>query len=268
MTVKQRSNIWRQLRLGDVTASRFKDVMSNPRPESRWKVERPHAEIKEWWVTSQTNRKGPFAMRILAEAEKKQLDKADREGMISATADSYLNEKLHELLTGQPADLMPGIKQIEWGNDWEASAFEAAIPICRDRFGEELELAENEYAYCEHPTERAIGCSPDGIIGADGLLELKCPYQPGKHVQHIRYLHSGLPSEYKPQVQGSLWVTGRQWYLFASFDGRFPEERQLVSISVQRDDVYIARLAERVIAFRDRVQRVYEELTGVAVAPF
>jgi putative phage-type endonuclease len=59
-----------------------------------------------------------------------------------------------------------------------------------------------------------LGCSPDGLVGDDGLIEIKCP-SPEVHVAYI--LDGGLPDDYRPQVHGQLLVTGRSWCDFLSY---------------------------------------------------
>lgn len=82
--------------------------------------------------------------------------------------------------------------------------------------------------------ELMAGCSPDGLIGDTGGLELKCP----KSATHLSYLRSGrVPSLYLAQITQSLLVTGREWWDFASFDDRFPEPLQLFCVRVNRADV-------------------------------
>lgn len=82
--------------------------------------------------------------------------------------------------------------------------------------------------------ELMAGCSPDGMVGEDGGLELKCP----KSATHLSYLRTGkVPSAYLPQITHSLWITGRAWWDFASFDDRFPEPLQLFCLRVKRSDI-------------------------------
>ena len=65
-----------------------------------------------------------------------------------------------------------------------------------------------------------FGCSPDSLVGDDGVLELKSP----KAETHVRYILDGkLPDEYKPQCHGLLIVTGRQWCDFMSYVPGFPK---------------------------------------------
>jgi len=90
-----------------------------------------------------------------------------------------------------------------------------------------------------------IGCSPDGLVGKDGLIEIKCP----KGTTHKKYVvKDKLPTTYIPQVQGQLWVTNRKWCDFISYR---PEsnERPYWSIRVFRDEGYINQLAVEVNQF-------------------
>jgi len=74
-----------------------------------------------------------------------------------------------------------------------------------------------------------VGASPDGLVGKDGLVEIKCP----KHTTHIQYLmKSKLPSAYKWQIQGQLYVTDRKWCDFVSYHPKLPA----FYIRVERDE--------------------------------
>jgi hypothetical protein len=82
-----------------------------------------------------------------------------------------------------------------------------------------------------------IGCSPDGLIGYDAGLEVKCP-QPETH---LRYLMEGkLPTEYVMQVQGGMFVTGRPKWYFLSYNRQFPA----LFIEVKRDDLLQTFISE------------------------
>lgn len=87
-----------------------------------------------------------------------------------------------------------------------------------------------------------VGCSPDSLIGEDGGLEIKTALG---HIQMERIHRGALPSEHVAQVQGSMWVTGRQWWSFVSYS----PDLDLFHIRVDRDEAYIAKLAEAVTAF-------------------
>jgi hypothetical protein len=95
-----------------------------------------------------------------------------------------------------------------------------------------------------------FGYSPDGIIGDDGLNEIKCPIA----TTHFKYLlDNKMPTDYWQQVQGGLWVSQRKWIDFVSFNSYF-KDKKLFIVRVERDEEYIAKLAElanKVILLRD-----------------
>lgn len=90
-----------------------------------------------------------------------------------------------------------------------------------------------------------VGCSPDGLIGDDGIIEIKCPLS-STHLNYI--IKNKLPSAYVPQIQGQLWVCERQWCDFVSFDPRVAK-RPYWPIRVERDEDYIKRLNDAINQF-------------------
>ncbi len=102
-----------------------------------------------------------------------------------------------------------------------------------------------------------LGCSPDGLIGIDGLVEVKCPF-PSTHVRYI--LENKLPATYKAQVQGQLIVTERKWCDFVSFDPRV-KDRPLWKIRVYRDEEYINMLASAIDDFVAELKELESRLT-------
>ncbi len=89
--------------------------------------------------------------------------------------------------------------------------------------------------------DRRVGCSPDGLIGDDGLLEMKCP----SAAVHVGYLAGDMGIGYQAQVQGQLWLTGRKWVDTVSYHGLMPS----TILRVARDDGYILKLEEAVNQF-------------------
>ena len=189
--------------------------------------------------------------------------KADKEaGKWGGTATTYMKEKRAELITGVPGDTFHS-QPTRWGIEHEEAAREQAIPLIAERFGKTVERPEGRYAFILHPTEANIGCSPDGIIGDDALLELKCPWNPVNHIDAVA--DGEMPEKHIEQVQGSLWITGRRWYVFASFDPRVERSGMdpLFICRVERDEHYIQKvLAPRVILFRDWLANEHARLTG------
>lgn len=89
-----------------------------------------------------------------------------------------------------------------------------------------------------------FGYSPDGLVGNDGLIEIKCP----QATTHLKYLiDDKLPADYVAQVQGGLFISGRKWCDFVSFHPNFKEGRQLFVKRIERDEDFIAKLETNLI---------------------
>lgn len=136
----------------------------------------------------------------------------------------------------------------DWGNANEpfaVAAYEAAQGVY-------VEPA----SFIRHPLIDWVGGSPDGLVAQDGLIEAKCPH---KSHNHLRTVWTGkMPAEHTAQVQGNLWITGREWCDFVSFDPRLPESCQLFVTRVERDAAFIETLGDRVEAFLALVNQILE----------
>ena len=150
-------------------------------------------------------------------------------GTPSSSAESYINDLIAELITGESTPF----HVTEWmqrGTELE--------PFARMNYELETDREVTEVGFCMHDILRC-GVSPDGLIGGDGGIEIKCP----KPSTHVKYLRNGkLPSEYKAQVMGCLWITGREWWDFMSYHPQMPN----LLIRVHRDEEYINQL-ERLV---------------------
>lgn len=149
---------------------------------------------------------------------------------------NYRAELVAERLTGVKDETWTS-SAMQWGIDNE--------PLARLRY--EL-LTENIVEECGFFTHESLmaGASPDGLIGEDGLLEIKCP----NTATHIETLKSQeLPYQYYWQVMGQMWITGREWCDFVSFDPRMPKNAQIFIKTVERDTVAIERLERDVVTF-------------------
>lgn len=111
--------------------------------------------------------------------------------------------------------------------------------------------------FVPHPTIAMTGASPDGCVGTDGMLELKCP----NTATHIDTLLSGtIPDRYIKQMQWQMACCGRAWCDFASYDNRMPERMRLFVKRVPRDDEMIAMLEAEVTAFLAEVDDTVTQL--------
>lgn len=94
-----------------------------------------------------------------------------------------------------------------------------------DAYGFECGVAVESVDYADHPILPRVGCSPDGLVGNDGLVEVKCPSAMAKHLDALQA--GAHADEYRWQLQHQLFVTGREWVDAVSYDPRFPVGLQL-----------------------------------------
>lgn len=128
----------------------------------------------------------------------------------------------------------------------------------RDAYSFERGVAVIEAGYVAHPTLLHIGASPDGLIGDDGLVEIKCPASMQKHLDALRT--GAHADEYRWQLQHQLMVTGRQWVDAVSYDPRYPDGLQLAVKRVARDEKAIAELLDAIRAADPEVDAIVAEL--------
>ncbi len=138
---------------------------------------------------------------------------------------------------------------MQWGVDQEPfarAAYEAHSGVWVDTVG-----------FVQHPTIERAGASPDGLVGLDGLVEIKCP----NTATMIDTLLTGkVPGNYATQMQMQMACTGRAWCDYAVFDSRMPVKAQLFVKRVQRDQKYIDDLNKEIIAFLAEVEISYQFL--------
>jgi len=133
-------------------------------------------------------------------------------------------------------------------------------PEAREAYCFRLDVDVAEAGFVDHPTITMSGASPDGFVGDDGLVEIKCP-QPATHIATL--LGQKVPEKYVTQIQWQLACTGRKWCDFASYDPRFPEAMRLFVQRIERDDAEIRRLEALVIDFLGEVDETVTTLRGL-----
>ena len=155
------------------------------------------------------------------------------------TRRKYLYTLAGERLTGEQAESYTN-EAMERGHALEAEA--------RERYAFQMDAEPQLVGFMRRKVgEHWIGASPDALLGEDGLLEIKTK---APHLQ-LECLDGGrLPPEHVAQVQGQLWVSGRQWADFVSYWPKLP----LFVIRVERDDAYIATLSAEVMAFCEELE--------------
>lgn len=166
-------------------------------------------------------------------------------GADSTQAEAYENQLVAELLVGHPVEVFQGNAHTERGNELEQDAADF-YSMSRNIDLENVGFVVNDMG---------AGCSPDRLIGDDGLLEIKCP---AAHT-HVKYLlGQGVDKAYMPQLQGQMWVTGRKWVDIISYH---PEMKPVI-IRVQRDEAYINALQRGVSRVIANVARKHQQLKG------
>jgi len=169
----------------------------------------------------------------------------------SASRKNYMAELVCERLTGTPSEHFESAA-MKWGTDTEPlarSAYEA-------RTGELVE----EVGFIEHPRIPNFGASPDGLVGADGGLEIKCP-NTATHIEIL--LSGGIDSRYIYQLSTGLACTGRKWWDYVSFDPRLPDNLAYKCVRFYRDDALIAEIESEVIRFLEELDAMTERLKGL-----
>ncbi|MEJ0093302.1 MAG: lambda exonuclease family protein [Methylocella sp.] len=154
-----------------------------------------------------------------------------------ASRANYMGELIAERLTGEPAEKYTNAA-MAWGTEKE--------PEARAAYEMATETWVSEVGFVLHPRIECSGASPDGLVGADGLIEIKAP-NTSTHIETL--LGQNVPSRYVTQIQWQLACTGRAWCDFVSFDPRLPEAMRLFTSRVTRDERLIASLEAEVAAF-------------------
>jgi putative phage-type endonuclease len=167
---------------------------------------------------------------------------------VAASRGNYLAQLVAERLTGQSADTFKS-GAMQHGTETE--------PQARMVYEAETGQIVTEVAMINHPTIEMSGASPDGFVGTDGLVEIKCP-NTSTHIASL--MADKAPSGYIPQMQWQMACTGRAWCDFVSFDPRMPDDMQLFIKRVPRDEVLIAEYEAEVIKFLAEVQETVDKL--------
>ncbi|MEO7222517.1 MAG: lambda exonuclease family protein, partial [Devosia sp.] len=172
----------------------------------------------------------------------------------SASRATYLGQLVSERLTGIPYEGFTSTA-MQWGLDLEAEAvaaysFSADVDVLRGWF-------------VKHPAINLTGATPDGLVGVDGLVEIKCP-NTATHIETV--LTGAIPIKYHQQMHWQMACSGRAWCDFVSYDPRMPEPLRLFVLRVQRDDEQIAELEREVREFLFELDRIVGRLTSIGAA--
>jgi len=169
-----------------------------------------------------------------------------------ASRANYMAQLIAERLTGTVQESYTNAA-MQWGTDTQKFA-NAAHEFYRD-------VAVVEVGFIPHPDIPDSGASPDGLVGVDGLVEIKCP-NTATHIKTL--LSSAIPDEYIKQMAWQMACTGRGWCDFVSFDPRMPESMRLFVKRIERDDKMIAELESEVRTFLSEMEEKINQLKARA----
>lgn len=172
----------------------------------------------------------------------------------SASRKNYMAQLLCERLTGRQEESFTNAA-MQRGIDLE--------PVARANYMLETGEIVQEVGFIDHPTIEYFGASPDGLIGDDGLIEIKCP----NTATHLETLKNRKPdNKYIIQMQVQMACTGRKWCDFVSYDDRLPEDLAYICVRINRDDDHIAEIEKAVSEFLLELKDTIAELHKLAAA--
>lgn len=177
-----------------------------------------------------------------------------KDGKPLAARDKYMRELVFERLAGTHKHSISS-KSLAWGTEIEQFA--------REAYQVDTGNLVTQSPFIVHAKYDFIGASPDGLVDDDpegpGGTESKCPMDEAVHVE--TWL-KGMPDEHIPQVQGGMFVTGRKWWDFISFDPRCKDTPQMMLYvqRIYRDEVYIATLEAGLLKFEAELRVMIQDV--------
>jgi putative phage-type endonuclease len=168
-----------------------------------------------------------------------------------ASRANYAAQLIAERLTGVPAESYVNAA-MQHGTDTE--------PEARNAYEFYHGVSVREVAFVPHPTIPDAGCSPDGLVGDDGMVEIKAP-NTSTHIETL--LSQAIPPKYIPQMQFQMACCERQWVDFVSYDNRMPEHMRLFVKRLHRDDAKIKELEAEAVSFLIEIDKTLTELDGL-----
>lgn len=161
----------------------------------------------------------------------------------TAARANYMAQVMAERVAGEPAESFSSAA-MQWGTETE--------PQARAMYGFVEDQEVLEVGFVHHPSIDWLGASPDGLVGDDGLLEIKCP----NTATHFKTLLGGkIDPQYMRQMQVQMACTERKWCDFVSFDPRLTPAKQYYCERIERDDKMIAEIAAAVTEFLGEVEQ-------------
>jgi len=170
-------------------------------------------------------------------------------GAESAGRRNYRTQLALELISEEPARDTFSNGHMQRGNELE--------PMARTAYEFVAGVDVAQICFVDHAEIERYGVSPDGLVGKDGLIQIKCPI-PGIHIEYL--LGEAVPTDYIKQMQAEMDCTGRQWNDFVSYCPEVPVSLQLFICRLHRDEKLIWEIRESVTLFNSDVDILAEKL--------
>ncbi len=165
----------------------------------------------------------------------------------SSTRRNYIAELVGERLTK---------KSREGFQTWDMKRGTELEPFARNEYEMRHGLITN-VGFIPHPRFPFAGCSPDGLVGKDGMVEFKCP----KLATHLEWLRAMIvPTEHRPQMQFGMACAERQWDDFCSYHPDLPDHLQLFVVRLSRDEVQVANIEQEIVKLNAEVDELIRGL--------
>ena len=177
----------------------------------------------------------------------------------AASRDNYMAQLVCELVTGQREESYSNAA-MAWGNEQE--------PFARAAYEAKTDVLVDEVGFILHPTIAGCGASPDGLVGDNGLVEIKCPNTNTALEAWLKWADEKNPvaSKYNVQMQMQMACTKRKWCDYVIYDPRMPEKAQLLVVRVDRDDAFIAEMELEITRFIEELNKKVVKLKAAMEA--
>lgn len=165
-----------------------------------------------------------------------------------ASRANYMAELIVERLTGQREEKFTNAA-MQHGTETEPEARAAY------EFRQNVDVVQ--VGFVKHWSIADTGASPDGLVGDDGLVEIKCP----NTATHLETLLTGeIPQKYVQQMHWQMICTGRKWCDFVSYDPRLPEAMRMSVQRVELDQILADVITKDVVQFLSELRAKEDEL--------
>jgi len=211
-------------------------------------IKNEQQQVPDWYLAKLGKFSCSQFYRLMTEPKLK----ADKDaGNLSQGALTYVYECVAERITSKKAKEDFTSKFTDWGNEYE--------PVAKGIYNAVFSCVITDVGHIDW--QHNSGGSPDGLVGDDGVIEIKCPYTITSHLEHKLNPISDKP-EYYWQCLGYLLITGRKWIDFVSYSPNYPGKLQIVYKRLNASDVVddIKRLEEKIIKANQKFTETLNKL--------